>query len=146
MTGRPRKEPPPDAAQRIRELTEEGHTKLGVANMLGTSADTFRRWLAEYPELAEQYELGRGRQEFALSNMLYRKAMDGDTIAALFLLKAKFGWREGEQQEAAASRVNITFQLPGALPMSALPVIDHGNAITQPIPIPAPRTDDTGRD
>ncbi|MBI1360007.1 MAG: hypothetical protein GC155_06945 [Alphaproteobacteria bacterium] len=142
--GRPLKQPPPDAALRIRELAEEGHNKLGVANLLGTSADTFRRWLDEYPDLKEQYELGRGRQEFALTNVLYRKAMNGDTIAALFLLKARFGWREGEQQDAAASRVNITFQLPGALPMSALPVIDqHGNAIPQPVPLPAPRSDDT---
>jgi hypothetical protein len=142
-TGRPPKLPPPDAAQRIRELASEGHTVVGIANMLGTSANVLRRWLNEDPELKEQFELGRERERHALTDMLYRKAMGGDTIAAMFLLKARHGYKEGEQHDSGGGRVNITFQLPGALPMSALPVIEHGNAIPQPIPIPAPRSDDT---
>ncbi len=144
MTGRPRLESPPDTAQRVRELAVEGHNKLSVANMLGVSMTVFRRWLDEHKDIAEQYELGRGHQEYSLSAMLYRKAMNGSEISAMFLLKARFGWREGEQQDAGASRVNITFQLPGALPMSALmPVIEHGQPNAQPVAIPAPRTDDT---
>ena len=141
--GRPRKEPPPGAAQRVRELSSEGHSILGIANMLGTSADTFRRWCREYPELQEQLELGREKERFALTDLLYRKAMGGDTVAAMFLLKARHGYKEGEQHEANGSRVNITFQLPGALPLSALPVIEHGQPIAEPIALPAPCSDDT---
>ncbi len=126
--GRPKKEPPPDAALRIRELASEGHSQLGIANMLGASADTLRRWLSEYPDLKEQYDLGREKERFALTDMLYRKAMAGDTIAAMFLLKARHGYKEGEQHDATGGRVNITFNLPGALPASALSqpfVIEH---------------------
>lgn len=142
--GRPKKEPPPGAALRIRELASEGHSQVGIANMLGTSADTLRRWMADYPELKEQYDLGREKERFTLTDVLYRKALAGDTIAAMFLLKARHGYKEGEQHDAAASRVNITFQLPAALPMSALPVIDvHGQPIPEPFALPAPGNDDT---
>jgi hypothetical protein len=143
MTGRPRKEPPPDAALRIRELASEGHSQIGIANMLGVSEETLRRWMRELPELKEQYDLGRERERLVLTNVLYQKALAGDAISAMFLLKSRHGYKEGEHPEASGGRVNITFQLPGALPLSALPVIEHGSAIPQPIAIPTPRSDDT---
>lgn len=141
--GRPRIQPPPDAALRIRELASEGHSQIGIANMLGVSEETLRRWLREQPELKEQYDLGRERERLTLTNVLYQKAVSGDAISAMFLLKARHGYKEGEPPDAGGGRVNITFQLPGALPMSALPVIEHGNPNSQPVAIPAPRTDDT---
>lgn len=141
--GRPKKEPPPDAAQRIRELSSEGHNRISIANYMGVSVDTLRRWMTDYPELNEQFQLGREKERFDLHNMLYRKAMAGDTIAAMFLLKSQHSYREGEQHDANGGRVNITFTLPGALPMSALPVIEHGQPIPEPIALPAPGNDDT---
>jgi len=141
--GRPRKEPPPDAALRIRELSSEGHSLAGIANYMGVSVDTLRRWCNEHPALKEQLDLGREKERFALTDMLFRKAMAGDTIAAMFLLKARHGYKEGEQHDATGGRVNITFNLPGALPLSAFPVIEHGQPIPEPFALPAPRTDDT---
>jgi hypothetical protein len=140
--GRPPKEPPHDAALRIRELASEGHSLLGIANMLGTSPDTLRRWMKEQPELREQYDLGRERERLTLTNILYQKALAGDAISAMFLLKARHGYKEGEQP-ADAGRVNVTIQLPAALPMSSLPVIEHGNPIPQPIALPTTRDADT---
>ncbi|MCY1310270.1 hypothetical protein D9M69_600390 [compost metagenome] len=38
----------------------------------------------------------------------------GNVTAAIFLLKARHGYREGDQSEIA-NKVSINFQLPGAL-------------------------------
>lgn len=136
-TGRPKKEPPADAAQQIRALAEDGWSLLGIANDLGTSADTLRRWLTEYPELQEQVDLGRENERRALHNMLYRQAMEaGNATAAMFLLKARHGYREGDQSETT-NKVSITFQLPAALPMSDLKVIEHADADHRVEPVPA---------
>lgn len=140
--GRPQKEPPPDAALRIRELASEGHSVLGVANMLGTTPRVLHRWFNEYPELKEQFDLGRERERLTLTNILYQRALAGDAISAMFLLKARHGYKEGEQP-SDAGRVNVTIQLPAALPMSSLPMIEHGNPIPQPIALPATRDADT---
>lgn len=43
-----------------------------------------------------------------------RAAQKGIVIAAMFLLKARHGYREGDQGETA-NRVSITFALPGAM-------------------------------
>ena len=134
--GRPRKEPPSDAAQRIRELSSEGHSQIGIANMLGVSEETLRRWMREDPELKEQYDLGREKERLTLTNLLYQRAMGGDAISAMFLLKARHGYKEGEQPDTG-NRVNITFQLPAALPLDSLPVIEHANPSDRAKPVPA---------
>lgn len=141
--GRPRKEPPPDAALRIRELSEQGYNRISIANYMGVSVDTLRRWMNEHSDLNEQFQLGREKERFDLHNMLYRKAMNGDTIAAMFLLKSQHSYREGEQHDANGARVQINFTLPGALPLSAFPVIEHGQPIPEPFALSAPCTDDT---
>ena len=127
-TGRPPKLPPEGAAQRIEALAADGFSVLGVARSLGTSADTFRRWLDEVPALREAFEAGREKERRALHNMLYRQAMEeGNSSAAMFLLKARHGYREGDQNEAG-NRVQITFALPGAMSMADFRSIEHGPA------------------
>jgi hypothetical protein len=103
----------------IEACAADGFSVLGVAKMLGTSADTLRRWLAEYPDLKEAFDQGREAERYALHNKLFRAALEeGNTTAAIFLLKSKHGYREGDQGETA-NRVSITFQLPGAMPLEA---------------------------
>ncbi|MBU1286919.1 MAG: hypothetical protein KJ871_04255 [Alphaproteobacteria bacterium] len=127
-TGRPKKEPPPDAAQRIRELSSEGHSQIGIANFLGVSATTLKRWLQDFPALREQYDLGIEKERFDLTDMLYSKAMKGDTVAAMFLLKSRHGYRDNGTDVQVGNRVSINFTLPAALPLSDMKVIEHGNA------------------
>jgi hypothetical protein len=112
--GRVPKVAPATAAARIAALAASGHSVVGIARGLNTSTDTLRRWLDDDPALAEALARGRATEEFALHNVLYRAAMKGNVIAAIYLTKARFGWREGDQSEQA-NRVSITFALPGAL-------------------------------
>lgn len=126
--GRPRKTPPKDAAEVIRSACATGATKIGVGMALGVSYDVLNRWLDEDPELKEAFTQGRETERKTLHNVLYNAATQGtgkeSLIAAMFLLKARHGYQEG-QQESQANRVSINFQIPGALPMTQFEVIDH---------------------
>jgi hypothetical protein len=133
--GRALKLPPANAAQRIEGLVAKGLTKLGVARSLGTSADTFRRWLKEAPALQEAFDLGNDKVEFEMFNVLYRAAKKGNIVAAIYLTKARFGWREGETPPGSSPSVIIN--LPGAMPLEVYraATIEHNApaAIASPI-------------
>lgn len=113
-----RKHPPPDARDRIMVAASTGATKKGVAISMGTSFETMDRWLKEHPELQEAFDKGREMERQTLHDTLYQTAINGTgkekMVAAMFLLKARHGYREGEQEQQG-NRVNITFALPGAL-------------------------------
>jgi hypothetical protein len=106
---------PHDAAARIERLAAEGHSLLGIARGLGVGKDALSRWLDEQPALKQALEAGREVERHTLHNVLYRLATEAnDKIAAMFLLKARHGYREGDQEQQA-NRVSINFQLPGAM-------------------------------
>ena len=112
--GRPRKEVPVDAAKRIAKAATEGASMVGIAAYLGVSIKTLNRWLEEEPELKAALDLGREVEHNVLHSGLVQAAHKGNIVAAIFLLKARHGYREGDQGDTA-NRVSITFSLPGAL-------------------------------
>ena len=128
--GRPRKEPPADAAEVIRQSTATGASKKGVAMALGTNDVTLTRWLDENPALHDAFTEGREKERQILHNVLYTAATTqsdkGGLIAAMFLLKARHGYQEG-QQEGQANRVSVTFNIPGAMPLDKYTVIENGS-------------------
>lgn len=140
--GRHRLQPPPDAADVIRTACATGANKLGVAVALGVSHDVLTRWLAENTELEEAFRQGREKERHTLHNVLYTAATQGTgkeaLIAAMFLLKSRHGYVEGEK-EATGARVNINFQLPGARPLSDY-VIEAEDAEPRVQRLPAARS------
>ena len=115
--GRPLKHPPANAVEIIRELSATGHSVVGIAQQLKTSPHTLARWMDENPELKAALDQGREKERHTLHNVLYKAATEsGNTTAAMFLLKARHGYREGDQGDSA-NRVTINFQLPGAMPL-----------------------------
>lgn len=119
--------PPAGAADLIRALAADGFSVIGTAHRLGVGKDAFHRWLDEYPELKEAFDQGREEERHALHNLLYRQAMEqGNATAAMFLLKARHGYKEGDQS-AQASRVNVTIALPGAMTLQQFASIGKGN-------------------
>lgn len=140
QSGRRLKQPPSDAAERIEAYVSDGFSLLGVAKRLGTSPDVLRRWFEEYPELLMAFESGRENERHALHNLCYRKAMEGNVVAAFFLLKCKHGYREGDQSEGG-NKVQINFQLPGAMSMDDFKtkVIENGKPNDRDEPVSAQR-------
>ena len=126
-TGRPPKRPPPDAAERIRTLSAEGHSTVAIAQQLGVGRKTLDKWRTEFPELDEAYREGVERERYELHSMLVQKAKAGNIVAAMFLLKARHGYREGDQTDAGG-RVNVTVALPGAM------TLQQFTAIAPPLP------------
>lgn len=128
--GRPRKAPPTDAVQRIQAAAADGFTIPGVAMTLGVNPDVLKRWMDEHDELKQAFAFGREMERRTLHNVLYRAATEGSgkdsLIAAMFLLKARHGYKEGEPVGEQNSRVQIDIKLPGALPPAAyVEVIEH---------------------
>ena len=99
----------------VAKLAATGWTEKGIARQLGIDEKTWRRLKAEEPLIADALDQGREEEHHALFTKLYDKAMkgDGDTIALLFLLKARHGYKEGS--EVAPNQVAVVFQVPGAL-------------------------------
>ena len=135
-TGRKPKAPPADdafalfddAADHILALAADGFSMVGVAARMRTSKETLARWFEERPELQAAFDQGREKERWALHNMLYRQAMEkGNASAAMFLLKARHGYREGDQSENAG-RVNVTIALPGAMTLAQFTSITKGEA------------------
>lgn len=124
-TGRPPKRPPADAAERIRALSAEGHSTVGIAQQLGVGRKTLDKWRAEFPELEEAYREGVERERYELHSGLVAKAKAGNIVAAMFLLKARHGYREGDQSDTAG-RVNVTIALPGAMTLQQFQSIGKG--------------------
>ncbi len=132
--GRVPLQPPADAAARIEALAADGFSVIGVAARLGIGKDMLARWLDENPALKEAFDAGRENERWALHNLLYRQAMEGgNASAAMFLLKSRHGYREGDQGETA-NRVSINFTLPGAMPMAVFDAtaLDGNPAISKP--------------
>jgi hypothetical protein len=90
---------------------------VGIAARLDVHPETLRKWREEFPELQDAYEVGREAERHTLHSLLAKQASKGNTTAAIFLLKAAHGYREGDQSDQAG-RVNVTIALPGAMTLA----------------------------
>lgn len=117
---------PADAGDRIHDLAADGFSVLGIARRMDVAKETLGKWMDANPALQEAFEQGREAERFALHNLLYRQAMEnGNATAAMFLLKARHGYREGDQS-GQGSRVNVTIALPGAMTLQQFNAITKG--------------------
>jgi hypothetical protein len=96
-------------------LASTGFSKRGIARHFQVSEQTLNRWFDEDETLQEAFIQGRESERQALHNVLYKLAVEEkDKVSAMFLLKARHGYREGDQAEQS-NKVSITFNLPGAM-------------------------------
>lgn len=141
--GRPKKPPPPDAAQRIQALAADGWSIVGVAWQLGVTKETFSRWLKEDESLAEAFSIGRERERRTLHNVLYRQAVEGEgrdaAFAALALLNSRHGYRSDQQVDQQSRVTNVTINLPAARPLSDYIEVVNADG-TESHRLPAPRS------
>ena len=63
------------------------------------SPTTFRRCMDERPEVLAAYTKGRAAAIALVARNLFRKAIEGDTRAAIFFLKTQAGWQETTRVE-----------------------------------------------
>ena len=138
--GRPRKEPPPDAADVIRHTCATGANKIGVAMALGCDVAVLDRWMDEDAVLKEAFAHGRETERKTLHNVLYDAATTGTgkeaLIAAMFLLKCRHtGYNDSGNASEQGNRVSVTFNIPAAQPLDKYMVIENDtDTRTQSLP------------
>jgi hypothetical protein len=116
--GRPRKAAPTNAKAVIQAAAADGFTQIGIAMLMDCNVECLKRWMDADPELKQAFAFGRETERRTLHNVLYRSATEGTgkdaLISAMFLLKARHGYVEGQAVESSNARVQIEIKLPGA--------------------------------
>ena len=120
--GAPRKNPPPNAIVDIRRLAAEGSTYVGIAKFFRVAKETLNRWLDDDLDLAEAFEQGKDEEREKLHNALSKKALAGDIVAAMFLLKSRHKY-----DDRSGSRVDVAVDVQANYVMV---VKDHGDDAT----------------
>lgn len=121
------RKPPRSAAARIRLWAGEGSTVKGIARSLGVSLETLNEWMERHPELRDAMDEGREAEHKVLHNALFKQAQNGNVTAAIFLLKTRHSYREGDQT-GVANKVSVTFNIPGPMALAQFKqgrVIEH---------------------
>jgi len=95
----------------IERMASVGQDQRTIAKALGISAKTLLEARGRQPEVADALERGHARLADELTHILLRHARRGNVVAAIFLTKARLGWREGD---APDTRPNIVINLPDA--------------------------------
>jgi len=108
-------------------MVKHGARETDIAAKLGMSFPTWHRLKQERADIQQAMAEGNSHLHEQVFGMLYKRAMDGDTIAILFLLKSRFAYKEGTTQEVNHN-VRVSFELPASL--SA----DHYSKLISPTP------------
>ena len=118
--GRPWHRVTADSRRMVREAVGLGLQQNNVARLLGISPKTLRRHY--------RYEIDTGVDQVNLdvARALYTRAASGkDTIASIFMLKARAGWKDTASQDAALpQKIEVTFALPESVTEEKKEMID----------------------
>lgn len=97
----------------IEQLSAAGNANVTIAKALGTSATVLKALLSDDERVALAYDVGKARLADELTDILLSHARDGNVTAAIFLSKARLGWRDvGPATVQTAVAVNITIPAP----------------------------------
>ncbi|WP_158274666.1 helix-turn-helix domain-containing protein [Sphingosinicella humi] len=80
--------------ERVIRALLDGYPRAAIARALGISTPTLRRLMADDREMLDAVEAQRSFEEAELRDILMELARKGDTVAAIFLAKARHGWRD----------------------------------------------------
>jgi hypothetical protein len=103
--------------EKVQRWASESASKGAIARRLGMDHKTFRVLMEQNPELRAAYDEGIEMEHQMLVSALKRQ-LDKSPVPAIFLLKTRHGYREGDQSQQG-NRVSVTFNLPGAQPLDA---------------------------
>jgi len=102
----------------IEEMAAGGRDNATIAKALGIHRTTLCEVRKRQPDVDEALERRRAAMGDELTDILLHHARNGVTVAAIFLAKARCGWREGEGIEPRTiNNTQINIQIPE--PMSA---------------------------
>lgn len=107
-----------DGHQSVAHALLAGYPRNQIAKALGTRVKTLKRLIDDDPALADAIDARKDAEEAELRDILMGLARKGDTVAAIFLGKSQYGWRDRDdrkvQLQAAGGGVLV---VPGTVPL-----------------------------
>jgi DNA-binding XRE family transcriptional regulator len=101
--GRPKWIPTPEICGKAETYAAQGMTQDQIAQCLGISHTTLYERKNEYAEFTAAIKNGQAKGIEMVTNSLFKKANDGDNVAAIFYLKNRAGWSDKQQMEHTGS-------------------------------------------
>jgi hypothetical protein len=101
----------PEGLKVLTAMAAEGQDQRTMAKRFGLSQKTLQSIAKRDPEVEEALAVGKAALADELTHLLLANARKGNVIAAIYLTKARLGWREGDTPDA---RPNIVINLPDA--------------------------------
>ena len=106
----------PAGVKLARQMATEGHPLYGIAATMGLDPGTLRACRKRQPDLDNALQAGHAALEGELVNILLEQARKGQYACAMFLLKARCGYREtGPVDGGPDSRTTVNVLIPPAL-------------------------------
>lgn len=99
----------------VERMAAQGMTVGQIAALLGVSRSELRNRKAMADQLADAVERGKSIGIGKVSEKLLEQAAGGNTIAAIFYLKAVAGWREADKrppEDLDGNSVGVKIYLP----------------------------------
>lgn len=131
----------------VERLAREGLSDTSIAAALRIDRETFRQLRMRQQAVEEALACGRSGLEDELTDLLLQRARDpkhpGGTVAAIFLAKARCGWREGELPQGATviNADAVQINMPAALTDEQFrALLARGGAPLPPPPPPGPES------
>ena len=104
-TGRPNFEVTEEMERQVSLAVGFGLTHLQVGKLVDCDPKTLRKYFRR------ALESGKERLTMDIGSQLYKKAMNGDTISAIFLAKTKGGFKETVEHEGLPNNITVSFNL-----------------------------------
>jgi len=104
---------------RVMAALLDGYPKAAIARALSVSVKTLDRLILDDPDLLAQVEAQRAFEETELRDILMELARRGDTVAAIFLAKARHGWRDRDDAKLSVDtgKGGGVLVVPGTMPL-----------------------------
>lgn len=104
---------------RVMAALLDGYPKAAIARALSISVKTLDRLILEDLDLLAQVEAQRAFEETELRDILMELARKGDTVAAIFLAKARHGWRDRDDAKLSldTGKGGGVLVVPGTMPL-----------------------------
>ena len=96
----------------VERLAREGKGLISIAKALGISKDGFRELRKRQPEVQEAVDRGHAELGDELTDIFLEQARNGNTVAAIYLSKARLGWIEGKAPDAGQTNVQVNINMP----------------------------------
>lgn len=112
------------------EVTEELERQVSLAVGFGLSHVQIGKLVDCDPKTLRKYfrralESGKERLTMDIGSQLYKKAMNGDTISAIFLAKTKGGFQEKVEHEGIPNQISVSFSLDPPKEMKVVEEVQH---------------------